>query len=246
MHARMLRFGLLVTCSSLIVACGGSNSPAEPPPNPTVDLPPPPEPPTLESIDAGATSSPVLTPDPQSAKPAATIKGASDKLKFVASATPFGSGKGTDASLVGLVFRTQAAPSALPDFSKMRPIGVLFTNTLEIAPGTAFVGFPGFDKARSTEFAIRYEGPLNVGREGDYEIRMVSDDGAKLFIDEMLIVDNDGAATSEAKTGKATVHLVKARHTIRLDYFQAAGDVALQLFATPPGGSEAPLKTNLF
>ena len=241
----MIRLGLLVTCSSFVLACGGNNAPAEPPPNPIADLPPPPAPPSLDSVDAGAAPAKVLTPDPANAKAAATIKGVSDKMKFVSGDTAFGTAKGGEASFVGLVFRTQPAPTALPDFSKMRPIGALFANTLEVAPGTAFVGFPGVDKARSTEFAIRYEGPLNVGKEGDYEIRLVSDDGAKLFIDEMLIVDNDGVAATEPKTGKATVHLAKARHTLRLDYFQAAGNVALQLFATPAGGSEAPLKTNL-
>jgi hypothetical protein len=245
MHARMIRLGLLVSCS-MVFACGGGNAPEAPSTDPVAT--PAPAPSAMETPDASApepAAAKVLTPDPTNAK-AASIKGASEKMKFVSGDTPFGNAKGGDNSFIGLIFRTQPAPTTLPDFTKMRPIGALFASSLEVAPGTAFVGFPGIDKARSTEFALRYEGPLNVGKDGDFEIRLVSDDGAKLFIDELLIVDNDGAAGADPKSGKATVHLVKAKHTVRVDYFQAAGNVALQVFATAPGGKEAPLKTNLF
>lgn len=244
MHAAMIRFGLLLSGFALL-ACSGSNAThtpvAQPGSEPAVIAAETPD----ASAPETATAAAVLTPDPANAKPA-TIRGASDKLKFVAGDTPFGNAKGDDNSFVGLVFRTQPAPSTLPDFSKMRPIGALFAPTLAVAPGTAFVGFPGIDKARSTEFAIRYEGPINVGKEANYEIRLVSDDGAKLYIDDLLVVDNDGAAASAPKEGKAMVHLVKAKHAFRLDYFQAAGTVALQVFVTPAGGKEAALGTNLF
>ena len=244
----MLRLGFLASFS-VLVACGAPTTQASAPEPDLAPIPPRP----VASEKAAKTVDPntipneappsILTPTPNTQ--AATVKGISDKLKFVSGDTPFGGAKGGASSYVGLIFRTQPAPTALPDFTKMKPIGALYTETIGVAPSTEVVGFPGIDKARSTEFAIRYEAPLNVGTEGIYEVRLVSDDGAKLFIDEMKIIDNDGVVGGTSKEGKATVHLVKAKHTIRLDYFQATGTVALQLFITAPGGKEEPFRTNV-
>lgn len=245
----MLRLGFLASIS-VLVACGAPTTQASTPEPDLAPIVPPPARSAQDArtVDAGPAvpaDSPgmVLTPTPGAE--AASVKGISDKLKFVTGDTAFGGGKSGKNSYVGLVFRTQAAPTTLPDFSKMKPIGAVYTDALAIAPGTAFEGFPGVDKARATEFALRYEAPLNVGTEGIYEVRLVSDDGARLFIDEMKIIDNDGVAASAPREGKASVHLVKAKHSIRIDYFQATGTVALQLFVTPPGGKEEPLRTNL-
>lgn len=198
-----------------------------------------------ESTEAPPAEATLPTPTPKTASDT-DIKGMSEKIKFVSADTPFGGGKSGDTSFFGLIFRTQPGATSLPDFSKMRPIGALFTNTLEVGKDSKLTGFPGVDKARTTDFALRYEAKLNVGKEADYHFRIVSDDGAKLMIDDMVIVDNDGVASAGPKEAKGGAHLVKATHLIRIDYFQAQGDTALQVFVTPAGGKEAPLKTNLF
>jgi hypothetical protein len=116
----------------------------------------------------------------------------------------------------------------MPALATMTPNGVLFAKELNVAATPMVGGFPGIDAARNQDFAIRWEAPLVVENEADYTLRIVSDDGAVVSIDGMTIVDNDGAHGLAEKSGP--VHLVKGTHAIAVDYFQATGPVALQLF----------------
>lgn len=163
--------------------------------------------------------------------------------RFVTAATPFGGPDGNDTSFVGLIYFTNPGATTLPAFDSLKPTGALFVNTLNVAPNTTFSGFPGVDN-RANDFAIRYEAPLIVAAEGDYTLRVVSDDGAKLYIDDMLILDNDGVKTAAVeKTGP--VHLVAATHSIRIDYFHTTGTVGLQVYVKPPTTAETLLGTKL-
>jgi len=163
--------------------------------------------------------------------------------RFVTASTPFGGPDGNDTSFVGLIYFTNPGATALPAFDSLQPTGALFVNTLNVAPNTTFAGFPGVDN-RANDFAIRYEAPLTVAAEGDYTLRLVSDDGAKLYIDDMLILDNDGVKTAAAEKA-GPVHLVAATHTIRIDYFHTTGPVGLQVYVKPPTTAETLLGTKL-
>jgi hypothetical protein len=177
-----------------------------------------------------------------STTPPATPAGSADP-RFVTAATPFGGPDGNDASYVGLIYFTNPGATTLPAFDSLKATGALFANTLSVAPNTTFAGFPGVDN-RANDFAIRYEAPLTVATEGDYTLRVVSDDGTKLYIDDMLILDNDGVKTAaEEKSGP--VHLVAATHTIKIDYFHTTGAVGLQVYVKPPTTAETLLGTKL-
>ena len=123
----------------------------------------------------------------------------------------------------------------MPALGSMQPNGLIFAKEINVSSG-APSGFPGVDANKKENFAIRYEAPLVVETEADYDFRIVSDDGAILQIDGMAIVDNDGVKNAPAeKTGP--VHLVKGTHRITVDYFQAKGNVALQVFCKKKGDS---------
>ena len=81
--------------------------------------------------------------------------------------------------------------------------------------------------------AIRYEAPLVVSNEADYEFKLAADDGAVLLIDGTPIVDNDGKHDFKDVTGP--VHLVTGTHVMTVDYFQTTGNVGLQLFCKKMG-----------
>jgi hypothetical protein len=130
-----------------------------------------------------------------------------------------------------------------PDVSKLQPVATVYTPELNITPRRFEAGFPGVNE-RNEWFAIRYEGPLEVATEADYEFRLVSDDGALFYIDGMLIIDNDGIHPPAEK--KQTVHLVKGTHSIRVDYFQGPRyEIALQLFVKAPNAAERAATTKL-
>jgi hypothetical protein len=142
----------------------------------------------------------------------------------------FGTNVPDPAGWKGTYFQVPAGTTKMPAFSSMQPAGVLFASRLNVATQNMQGGFPGIDPSRNENFGIRWEAPLVVDTEADYTFRLVSDDGAQLFIDDTLIVDDDGVHAATDKSGP--VHLVKGTHAIRVDYFQSIAQVALQLFCS--------------
>jgi hypothetical protein len=94
-------------------------------------------------------------------------------------------------------------------------------------------GFPGFEQ-RTEWFSVTVTGSFTVSEPGLYRFRLKSDDGSQLFIDNQLVVDNDGIHDAISKRGE--IELSEGRHRILLKYFQGMKFIlALQLFVTPPG-----------
>ncbi len=82
-------------------------------------------------------------------------------------------------------------------------------------------------------YSIRWTGELIVAETGDYEIGVLTDDGARLWLDDQLIVD---AWQKQAMTYYSKqVHLMAhRRHNIKLEYFQAGGDAVIKLVWRTP------------
>lgn len=149
---------------------------------------------------------------------------------------PFGSTTSDSVSLKGDIYYLPDGTSSLPDFSRLTPVGSIYTKVLDIPKRSFTSGFPGVTD-RFEWFAIRYTGTFNVGTEGNYGFRLVSDDGSRLIIDGKKIIDNDGVHSMQSVSGEA--YLARGQHSIEVDYFQGPRDeIALQFFWTPPGGSE--------
>jgi len=163
---------------------------------------------------------------------------------IVTGATIFGGSTVDPAGFKGSIFLLTPGLTAIPDLAKSTPNGFLFTSTINVTPQAFTSGFPGVDAARKENFAIRYEGPLVVGTESDYDFRVVAEDGAKLLIDGTPIVDNDGVKTAPAEK-IAPVHLVVGTHVLTVDYLQTTGNVALQVFCKKTGGTEQVCPTKL-
>jgi hypothetical protein len=124
--------------------------------------------------------------------------------------------------------------NSLPDFSRLTPIGEVFTDHFDVKPQEFHGGFPGISKEEEW-FAIKYEGTVMLPEGGAYRFKLVSDDGSALYIDGTKIIENDGVHGPRALAN--TANLAPGRHQVRLDYFQGnRGPVALQLFVTPPSG----------
>lgn len=77
------------------------------------------------------------------------------------------------------------------------------------------------------DFAVRYSGFLLVEKEGEYEFSLTSDDGSMLYIDNSVLVDNDGLHDMSEKTGRRK--LSTGRHALMLDYSQSKGASGLIL-----------------
>lgn len=76
-------------------------------------------------------------------------------------------------------------------------------------------------KEKSEGIAILFEGYVQIDEAGDYRFYTNSDDGSKLFIDNKLVVDNDGNHGVREKSGKIT--LDAGLHPIKIAYYNGGG-----------------------
>ena len=132
--------------------------------------------------------------------------------------------------LIGKIYLLPANTRRLPDFDTIKSAGTIYADSINIPPRNWSSGFPGL-RDRFEWFGIEYTGFFKANSEGEYLFRLLSDDGSKLFIDDSLIINNDGLHGAFAKTGKVT--LDGSRHSIKIQYFQGPRyQIALQLFAS--------------
>jgi hypothetical protein len=119
--------------------------------------------------------------------------------------------------LKGEVYNLKKNASKLPNFKHLKPVGVIYTSSLNIPPREFTSGFPGVTD-RFEWFAIDYSGRFWIQKPGTYTFHLISDDGSKLYIDDTEVIDNDGSHVAVARDGDIT--LSGGIHSIRVSYFQ--------------------------
>jgi len=145
----------------------------------------------------------------------------------------FGTTVVISSGLRGVIYHIRRGSQVLPDFQKLKPAGVIYTSSLDIPPQDFRAGFPGVTK-RNEWFAIDYTGRFWIDAPATYTFSLLSDDGAILYIDDAVVIDNDGLHPPREKRGDA--YLPRGVHSIRVSYFQGPRlQVALQLKIASPG-----------
>lgn len=135
--------------------------------------------------------------------------------------------------LRGDIYDIKATSIKLPNFRKLTPIGAIYTTVLNVPPTEFTSGFPGVT-GRFEWFAINYTGRFWIDHPGTYRFSLMSDDGAQLYIDNHLVIDNDGIHPPVTREGG--LKLNSGVHRIRLAYFQGPRtEVALVLSVARPG-----------
>jgi len=153
----------------------------------------------------------------------------------------FGSVQKMDVSMEGKIFLLPQKPEnehlvTLEDFDSLPSSGSVFTDKWDIPSRSFTEGFPGVTD-RFEWFSLTYQGSIYIPATGSYAFRLSSDDGSKLFLDDALIIDNDGVHPMIDMS--AAVTLKQGNHGFRLRYFQGPPvQIGLQLFVKEPGGKE--------
>jgi len=75
--------------------------------------------------------------------------------------------------------------------------------------------------------AMRCTGKITLPTSDTYTFYLTADDGAKLYIDGTLRVDNDGIHTMQERS--ASVSLSAGAHDVRIDYYDYTGPAGLRL-----------------
>lgn len=156
----------------------------------------------------------------------------------------FGQQERLNHAFKGEVYLLPDNTNRLPNFDTLKSVGSIYSSTIDVSPRDWQSGFPGVTD-RFEWFAIVYKSSFTVKEPGTYTFRLLSDDGSKLFIDDSLIVNNDGVHGPYSESGE--VDLDGSSHTMEVQYFQGPrAGIALQLFAGAKGSPAAIFPTSDF
>jgi mono/diheme cytochrome c family protein len=117
----------------------------------------------------------------------------------------------------------------LPDFDKLQPQATGTAPAIDVGVGR-----------RRDQFGVRFEGFLQIEREGEYRFHLGSDDGSRLKIDGKLVVDNDEIHSTTWK--EARIKLAPGPHALRVEYFEQGGEEVLKVEYEGPGLSRRPVE----
>lgn len=88
-------------------------------------------------------------------------------------------------------------------------------------------------KPEEDHFAVRLTATLTVDQDGLYMFGLNSDDGAKLYIDGKLVIDNDGSHSPITK--RAWHKLTAGNHSVEVGYFENYMGQHLAVYMAAPG-----------
>ncbi len=168
-------------------------------------------------------------------------------LTLLAQPTPeytFGTTVSSSAGLEGKIYLLEPFTELLPRFNPKKAVGSIYTTSLNVPPQSFQRGFPGITN-RFEWFAIDYTGKFWVETPGVYAFNLISDDGSMLWIEDRLLIDNDGTHPPVALT--ASARLTRGAYRIRVAYFQGPRDgIALVLSVRTPGAAWRIFRTDEF
>lgn len=96
---------------------------------------------------------------------------------------------------------------------------------------------------RNDQFVFSFEGSLQVDLIGTYTFYTSSDDGSRLYINNTLVVDNDGLHATIEKSGSYTFSST-GKFPIKVTFFEGSGGEVLKVSYDPPGSEVKQLIPN--
>ena len=120
----------------------------------------------------------------------------------------------------------------LPDFDTLTAIEVGRSATVSIAPRQA-----------ANNYAFRFSGTVSIPTAGDYTFFLTSDDGSRLLVNGVEVVNNDGL--HGALQESSTLSLSAGTQSVVVEYFQLRGENLLIAEVQGPQSPRQPLSALL-
>jgi putative glucoamylase/PA14 domain-containing protein len=122
--------------------------------------------------------------------------------------------------------------SSIPDFGTLTPV---FEEVASIPKEN--IG------NRDDYYGLRFRGFISIDQPGTYTFYTNSDDGSNLYIDGVLVVDNDGLHGEQERSG--TISLTAGKHLIKVDFIEADGNALLEVSYAGPGITKQKMPVNV-
>jgi hypothetical protein len=110
----------------------------------------------------------------------------------------------------------------LPDFNSLVPVQSGMTNGLSFSV-----------TRRNDNFALQYTGFIDIPADGYYTFYLSSDDGSKLYVGDLNLINNDGLHAQSEASGR--IGLKTGKHAITITFFEKQGEEILNLSYEGPG-----------
>jgi hypothetical protein len=124
----------------------------------------------------------------------------------------------------GLRYRIyQGSWTRMPKYDDLKPVFESVTSDLLVESR----------QLSDDNWAVVLDGNFEVERPGKYTFFLNSDDGSKLYIDDQLVIDNDGDHSLLELSGEK--ELTAGKHKLRIEFFEAGGEAVLELDLAGPG-----------
>jgi hypothetical protein len=135
------------------------------------------------------------------------------------------------------VFDFRGSSLANVDIDSLPTLQMIMMANLDIPTRAFTAGIPGVYQVRNgvEEKLIEYFGMyctayIDIAAAGKYIFKLSADDGALLYLDDAVVINNDGVHATQSKSS-SSLNLTKGRHKIAVKYFQGPRyHIALQLF----------------
>lgn len=93
--------------------------------------------------------------------------------------------------------------------------------------------------SNAASFAITWDGELTIEQPGQYSFKVISQDGARLFVNNKQVIGLDGV--HQPKTGDGNILLKKGTYPIGITYFSQKKPGKIQVFIQTSPGEMVPL-----
>ena len=110
----------------------------------------------------------------------------------------------------------------LPDFNLLKPVAAGLVKGFDISA-----------RKGTDDYGFVFDGVIKIPAGAIYTFYISSDDGSRLFIDDKLVIDNNGLHGMLEKEGQ--VPLAKGYHNIKVLFFERSGGDDLQVEWKGPG-----------
>jgi hypothetical protein len=124
----------------------------------------------------------------------------------------------------------QGSWPTLPEFSGLKPAATGVWHAPELAAFRENAAYA----AHTEKLGLRFAGYIDIPVEGVYRFETTSDDGSRMWIDDELVVDNDGGHGMRFRGGR--VALREGLHQVRVDWFQGTGGMGLEVWWSSEAG----------
>lgn len=111
---------------------------------------------------------------------------------------------------------------ALPDFDALAPVKTGTVDTFDVS-----------QRDEAERYGVVFAGYVSVPRDGVYTFYCASDDGSRLYVGGVQVVENDGLHSTRERRGR--IALKAGAHPIRVEYFQRTGGEELVVSYEGPG-----------